>query len=414
MKDILILGATGFTGKLITRYLTSHPERRQYSFSIAARDPSKLASLASEARLPSDAIHIIDTTNVEQLTNLIARFKVVINAIGHYYASGTAIVDACVVLGVDYLDLSGELPWNKQIIEKHDRANSRSTIIQACGFESIPSDICVFESVSRLLREHKRVDIGLSRTAMSLKAFAVSQGTLSSALSLLENVPRSVLWDGFEPYSLSPVQGKPPLRARLVSSLKHIGGGYGSFSLLGIFNKPVVNRSWGLLQEYGHQDLTYGPNFSYEEVLVSSSSLIAMIVSLVSVAMAYMLLYLPPVRWVLKRLANSDSANPDYAGSITNSLTATNVTWASPAEHYAPVRTTFKTKNCDIAYFGASVMISECALSLVLTPREQLPLSHIDCRVLTATTALGHVLTDRLRRSEYFDIRTEVVQDDIS
>ncbi|KAF8870378.1 hypothetical protein BD779DRAFT_1681199 [Infundibulicybe gibba] len=234
---------------------------------------------------------------------------------------------------------------------------------------------------------------------MSVKTFVVSQGTLLSALSLLEDVPRSVLWDGFESYSLSPVQGKPSLLARLVSSLKHIGGGYGSFSLLGIFNKPVVNRSWGLLQEYGHQDLAYGPNFNYEEVLVSSSSLIAMFVSLISVAMAYMLLYLPPVRWILRRLANSDSVNPDYAGSITNSLTATNVTWASSAEHCAPVRTTFKTKNCDIAYLGASVMISECALSLVLTLHER---------------TLGHVLTDRLRRSEYFDIRTEVVQDDIN
>ncbi|KAF8870375.1 saccharopine dehydrogenase [Infundibulicybe gibba] len=413
MKDILILGATGFTGKLITRYLASHPERSQYSFSIAARDSSKLESLASEAQLPSDAIHVIDTTNVEQLTNLIARFKVVINAIGHYYTSGVAIVDACVVLGVDYLDLSGEMPWNKQIIEKHDKANSRSTIILSCGFESIPSDICVFESVSRLRREHKRVDIGLSRTAIALKAF-VSQGTLLSGLSLFEDVPRSILWDCLEPYSLSPVQGKPPLRARLVSSLKHIGGGYGSFFLFGLVNRAIVNRSWGLLQEYGHQDLAYGPNFNYEEVLFSSSSLIAMIVSLISAAVAYMLLYLPPIRWALRRLASSDSVNPDYADLTTGSLTATNVTWASPAEHYAPVRTTFKTKNCDAGYLGTSVMIGECALSLVLTPREQLPLNHIDCRVLTATTALGHVLTDRLRKSEYFDIRTEVVQDDIN
>lgn len=93
-SDILVLGATGFTGRLVAKYLARHPQRSQFSLAFGGRSRQKLIALISDLSLP-DAIplFVVDIANVEELRLVVRNFKVVINAIGPYWALGMPIVE---------------------------------------------------------------------------------------------------------------------------------------------------------------------------------------------------------------------------------------------------------------------------------------------------------------------------------
>jgi len=292
-----------------------------------------------------------------------------------------------------------------------DDSKSKSVIIHSCGFESIPSDICVYESVQALRRANGNgIKIGFSRTSHDLKAF-VSRGTITSALTLLDNLPRNKIWESGGPFCLSPIKGIAPPSARLTYSLAPGSKIVGSYFLLGLANRAIVNRSWGLRQS---EDVDpYGPEFVYEEFLATHKSrLIGFIASTITICIVYALLYMPPFRTLMAWIFDRDGTNSDYQRLKDGSLVATNITWSTPTSEDPTgkcSRTVFKTKGCDVGYLGTSVMISECALALILNQRHQLPLNCFRrSRVLTPTTALGSILTGRLVKSGFYDIQTDV------
>lgn len=93
--DIVVLGATGFTGRLITRYLSQHPQHTQglFSFSVAGRSQSKLQTLVQELSLPPKIPVVqIDVTDYAELETLIKSTRVVINTVGPYWRWGTPVV----------------------------------------------------------------------------------------------------------------------------------------------------------------------------------------------------------------------------------------------------------------------------------------------------------------------------------
>lgn len=96
MRDVLILGATGFTGKLIARYLANHPQRASPSFTLAlgGRSGDKLKNVATSLGLDtdSDSIVVVDLSNSGSVENAVVRTKVVINAIGPYWKFGDYVV----------------------------------------------------------------------------------------------------------------------------------------------------------------------------------------------------------------------------------------------------------------------------------------------------------------------------------
>lgn len=94
-SDIIVLGATGFTGRLITRYLASHPQFSQglFTFSIAARSQSKLHTLVQELSLSPKINTIqVDVTNYSELESVVKSAKVIINTVGPYWRWGTPVV----------------------------------------------------------------------------------------------------------------------------------------------------------------------------------------------------------------------------------------------------------------------------------------------------------------------------------
>jgi len=148
----LIFPNTGFTGRLITRYLSTHPQRPSFTFSLAARSKSKLDALVTELSLKSSGalapdhtsvgVRQVNVTNFDEVEAAVRSVKVVINTVGPYWTLGTPIVRyvyvmtflfkllcgfwgidlwfwycrACVRHGVHYVDLSGDTPWIRDII----------------------------------------------------------------------------------------------------------------------------------------------------------------------------------------------------------------------------------------------------------------------------------------------------------
>jgi short subunit dehydrogenase-like uncharacterized protein len=117
--DLLVLGATGFTGRLIIRYLSQHPLRGAFTFAIGARSPTKVKALLQDLGLVHDSsipIVQVDVTNKAEVENAVKNTRVVINTVGPYWRWGTPVVAACAKAGVHYVDLTGEVPFLRRII----------------------------------------------------------------------------------------------------------------------------------------------------------------------------------------------------------------------------------------------------------------------------------------------------------
>ena len=145
--DVTVYGATGFTGTLIAEYAASRMGEGGFSLALAGRNPDKLAAVHAELGLGDDVELIVaDGDDLEALTAMADRSKVVIAAAGPYLQYGSKVVEACVATGTDYVDLCGEPNWMRTTIDTHAdaAASTGARIVHSCGFDSVPSDLGVF------------------------------------------------------------------------------------------------------------------------------------------------------------------------------------------------------------------------------------------------------------------------------
>lgn len=146
--DIVVYGATGFTGQLVAEYLASHYKGDgNLKWAIAGRSKEKLASVRDAIGAPAETPLIVaDASDPASLKAMVAQAKSVISSVGPYQLYGSELVAACVTSGTDYLDLCGEPLWMRQMIEAHE-ATAKSTgarIVFSCGFDSLPFELGVF------------------------------------------------------------------------------------------------------------------------------------------------------------------------------------------------------------------------------------------------------------------------------
>ena len=147
--DLIIFGATGFTGKLICDYISKHKDSKSIKWSIAGRDSQKLKEISKEYSV--DYL-LADSFNDISLNVMCRKSKLIITTVGPYNIYGENLVAACIKNNTHYLDLTGEPNFVKKINNKYNKIaeNSSSIIIHSCGFESIPSDIGVYITVKEL------------------------------------------------------------------------------------------------------------------------------------------------------------------------------------------------------------------------------------------------------------------------
>lgn len=262
--DLIIYGATGFTGRQAAAYLRGHaPEGLRWT--VAGRRLDALRQVASELGLVEEPV-VADSGDPSSLASLAAQTRVLLTTAGPYARYGGPVVQACVDSGTHYVDITGESPWVAGLIaEHHERARSDGTrIVPFCGFDSIPSDLGTMLMV-HAIRAHFDQPTARVVAAFSLRGGGLNGGTLASALNLAEQFPARDLAD---PFLLCPGQTSrerwaahqdprgpvfDPVRERWMAPF-----------VMGPVNTRVVRRSAHLRAAQGEP---YGEPFAYQEYL---------------------------------------------------------------------------------------------------------------------------------------------------
>ena len=156
--DVILWGATGFTGQLVAEYLLEATRGGDLRWALAGRSEDKLRRVRDDlakidpraAELP---IRLGDSHDATALSKLAAEASVICSTVGPYARYGGPLVAACVEHGTDYCDLAGETQWIRRMIDAHHEEAQRTgaRIVPCCGFDSIPSDVGTF-----MLQEHAR------------------------------------------------------------------------------------------------------------------------------------------------------------------------------------------------------------------------------------------------------------------
>ena len=146
--DIVVYGATGFTGQLVAEYLAAHYKGdANLKWAMAGRSKDKLASVRDAIGAPADTPLIVaDASDPASLKAMVGQTKSVITTVGPYQLYGNELIATCAESGTDYLDLCGEPVWMRQMIEKHEATAKASgaRIVFSCGFDSIPFELGAF------------------------------------------------------------------------------------------------------------------------------------------------------------------------------------------------------------------------------------------------------------------------------
>ncbi|MEA2884675.1 MAG: hypothetical protein QOH32_3931, partial [Bradyrhizobium sp.] len=146
--DIVVYGASGFTGQLVTEYLASRYRGEDgLKWAMAGRSLDKLASVRDAIGAPADTPLIAaDGADPASLNAMLDQTRLVISTVGPYQLYGSELVAVCAATGTDYLDLCGEPLWMRQMIDAHEATakSSGARILFSCGFDSIPFELGVY------------------------------------------------------------------------------------------------------------------------------------------------------------------------------------------------------------------------------------------------------------------------------
>jgi short subunit dehydrogenase-like uncharacterized protein len=207
--DLIVFGATGFTGRLVAEYLnTTYGVGQAVRWAMAGRSLDRLAQVRSQIRAPASLPLLeADASDGSSVARLVAQAKVIISTVGPYQLHGEPLVRACAEAGTDYVDLCGEPGWMAQMILRYDapaRA-SGARIVFSCGFDSIPFDLGV---VFLQDEAQRRFGAPLSRVRGRVRVMkgGLSGGTMASALATIEAMGRDadLVRTMADPFALTP------------------------------------------------------------------------------------------------------------------------------------------------------------------------------------------------------------------
>lgn len=266
--DIVVYGATGFTGRLVCEYLNQqYGADGELTWAMAGRSRDRLAGVQEELGIPdSVALVIADADDPASIDAMVASARVVLTTVGPYQLYGSALVAACAAAGTDYVDLCGEPNWMHEMIQAHgDTAKaSGARILFSCGFDSIPFELGVYfleqkakekfgATLPRVKGRVRGMKGGFSGgTLASLKATMAATAVQPELRALLASP--FALTEGFtgpdQPAGLAPVHDKD------------IGSWSAPF-VMATINTKNVHRSNLLM---GHP---FGKDFVYDEMLLT-------------------------------------------------------------------------------------------------------------------------------------------------
>ncbi len=268
--DIIIYGATGFTGRLVAEHLSNHYGSRDDgpSWAMAGRSLEKLEAVRDEIGAPaSTPLVVADADDMASLEAMCARTKVVVTTVGPYQLYGDNLVEACVKTGTDYTDLCGEPTWMREKIDQFGDAAKASgaRICFSSGFDSIPFDLGVLmaqkEAMKRFGKPAPRI-----RGRVRAMAGGASGGTVASMTETMKAVAKNpslinVLRSSF---GLTPGFEGPSQPSGMVPTYEKDLDKWAAPFVMAAINTKNVHRTNFLL---GHP---YGEDFVYDEMVLTS------------------------------------------------------------------------------------------------------------------------------------------------
>jgi short subunit dehydrogenase-like uncharacterized protein len=211
--DVVVFGATGFAGRLVAGYLAGHAAGG-VRIGLAGRSEQRLAGVRAGLGAAAAAwpLLVADSADPVSLAALARAARVVVTTVGPYRARGLGLVQACAGAGTDYADLTGEVLFIRDSIDRwHEvAAGTGARVVHCCGFDSVPSDLGV------LLHQAARADGAgdLLDTTLVVRALrgGVSGGTLASMMGQQDEVGASAERRRLvsDPYALSPDRAAEP------------------------------------------------------------------------------------------------------------------------------------------------------------------------------------------------------------
>ena len=262
--DIIVYGATGFTGRLVAEYLAqAYPDVK---WAMAGRSLTKLEQVRDEIGTPADTSLL--TANADDpaaLKALVARAKVVITTVGPYQLYGEPLLAACAETGTGYVDLCGEPAWMAQMIRKYDAAAEASgaRIVFSCGFDSIPFDLGVWTAEQAAKARFGRPAPRVKGRVRAMKG-TFSGGTFASgkASMLAAAKDPSILKLTVDPFALTPGFEGPHQPNGLVPYHDEAVDAWVAPFMMAVINTKNVHRTNFLA---GHP---YGEDFQYDEMTI--------------------------------------------------------------------------------------------------------------------------------------------------
>ena len=266
--DVVIFGASGYTGKLVAEYMQDqYGDDQSIKYAIAGRNTEKLLEVKKDLKLNEDiTILEVDSADLDSLDKMTTSAKCILTTVGPYQLYGSKLVESCAKNGTDYVDLTGEPGWMYEMINAHKETAQKSgaRIVFSCGFDSIPFDLGVY-FVQNAAKEKFGKPAPHVRGRVNAMNGEFSGGTIASlgaTMSTLKEKPELIkvlanpfsLTEGFEgPSQLD--DSKPLLDEKMNMWLAPF--------VMAPINTKNIHRSNALF------DHAYGKEFCYDEMMIA-------------------------------------------------------------------------------------------------------------------------------------------------
>jgi short subunit dehydrogenase-like uncharacterized protein len=366
--DIILFGATGFTGQLTAQYLAAHAKDENLSWAIAGRNETKLKSIAEACTANSPQLVLADVDNPSSLAEMAAKTTVLMNAAGPFNLYGKRVVEACIEAGTHYLDITGEPSFVASLYNQFSEKarEKKACIVNCCGFDSIPADLAAWITAKKLPQGEPKLLQGFIRTNATF-----SGGTLTTAIHALymETQGKS------EKVKLPkhPAAPKKSLRIHFHKKLR-------AWAIpMPVVDPHIVKRSAFHLQE------DYGQAVTYVQYFVRSS-LKKVIQTVLPIVIAMLLVRFRFFRnWLFSRFKPGTGPNAERRKASRFEVVCFGSTPGMQAVTYV--------SGGDPGYDETAKMFSQAAFTVLEKQRKGILASG----VLTPVQALGETLVQRLR-----------------
>ncbi len=268
---VVLYGATSFVGQITAHYLTEFlsntkdKDGADVTWAIAGRDEAKLNELQSKLGSTVDII-LANSDDADSLDEMTKQTQVIISTVGPYLKYGEPLIKSCTTHGTDYVDLTGEAIFIKDMMDKYQDAAKQSgaRIVNSCGFDSIPSDLGVYFTQTQAEEKFGRACDVIHMRVKAAKG-GLSGGTIASMATIFEEVgkDKSRRKQVANPYLLNDDKDAPNVRQANVSKPEYDSEHKRWLApfVMASINTRIVHRTNQLL---GYE---YGRDFKYDEAM---------------------------------------------------------------------------------------------------------------------------------------------------